>query len=166
MNEKVLGCLIRGLSRSRSLCSVGPESVRSKHISLLLHTHPNQAYPFSFTKVKESLLIKRPQVRILPSAPHTACALRAVGGFSFCLVLLGFFPLCGLCGMGRGVGWGFVICLYSLSRLVRPIITNRIKITTVLPLIFPDVLWFFRGSALSQIVSHRPEMLPISPQPK
>ena len=69
MNEKVLGCLSWGLSRSWSLCSVEPESVRSKHISLLLHAHPNQAYLFMLIKVKDSLRIKRPQVRILPSAP-------------------------------------------------------------------------------------------------
>ena len=41
--------------------------------------------------------------------------------------------------------------------VIRPIITNPITISSVRHLIFPDVLWFFRGSALSQIVSHRPE---------
>lgn len=93
MNKKVLGRLSRGLSRSRSPCSVSPESVRSKHISLPLHTHPNQAHPFSLIKIKESLRFKRPQVRNLPSAPQTARVLRAVGGFSFCPRMMAF-PLC------------------------------------------------------------------------
>ena len=51
----------------------------------------------------------------------------------------------------------FVICLWLLFQVIRPIITNPITITSVRYLVFPDVLWFFRGSALSQIVSHRPE---------
>ena len=49
------------------------------------------------------------------------------------------------------------MCLLLLFQVIRPIITNPITITSVRLLIFPDVLWFFRGSALSQIVSHRPE---------
>lgn len=110
MNEKVLGCLSWGLSRSWSLCSVEPESVRSKHISLLLHAHPNQAYLFMLIKVKDSLRIKRPQVRILPSAPQTAHVLRSVGGFSFCKVLFGKLPLRDLCQMGRGAG--VLLCIY------------------------------------------------------
>ena len=36
-------------------------------------------------------------------------------------------------------------------------ITNPITTTLVRPLIFPDAIWFFRGSSLSQIVSHRPK---------
>ena len=36
--------------------------------------------------------------------------LRAVGGFSFCLVLLENFPLRGLFQMGRGAG--FSVCVY------------------------------------------------------
>ena len=51
----------------------------------------------------------------------------------------------------------FIMCLLLLFQVIRPIITNPITITSVRHLIFPDVLWFFRGSALSQIVSHRPE---------
>ena len=45
------------------------EKLLSKHISFPLHAHPKQAYLFSFIKVKESLRIKRPQVRILLGAP-------------------------------------------------------------------------------------------------
>ena len=51
----------------------------------------------------------------------------------------------------------FVMCLLLLFQVIRPIITNPITITSVRHLIFPDVLWFFRDPALSQIVSHRPE---------
>ena len=51
----------------------------------------------------------------------------------------------------------FIMCLLLLFQVIRPIITHPITITSVRLLIFPDVLWFFRGSALSQIVSHRPE---------
>ena len=54
-------------------------------------------------------------------------------------------------------GGVFVMCLLLLFQVIRPIITNPITITSVRHLIFPDVLWFFRDSALSQIVSHRPE---------
>ena len=46
------------------------EKLLSKHISFPLHAHPKQAYLFSFIKVKESLRIKRPQVRILLGAPQ------------------------------------------------------------------------------------------------
>ena len=49
------------------------------------------------------------------------------------------------------------MCLSSLVQVVRPIITNSITITLVRHLILPDAIWFFRGSSLSQIVSHRPE---------
>ena len=48
------------------------------------------------------------------------------------------------------------MCLLLLQ-VIRPIITNSIVITLVQPLIFPDAICFFRGSSLSQIVSHRPE---------
>ena len=57
----------------------------------------------------------------------------------------------------RSRGGIFVMRLLLLFQVIRPIITNSITITSVRHLIFPDVLWFFRGSALSQIVSHRPE---------
>ena len=53
----------------------------SKHIPSPLHTHPIQAHPFLFIKVKESLRIKRPQVQILPSAPRTARVLSPLAGF-------------------------------------------------------------------------------------
>ena len=51
----------------------------------------------------------------------------------------------------------FDMRLLLLFQAIRPMITNPIIITSVRLLIFPDVLWFFRGSALSQIVSHPPK---------
>ena len=60
---------------------------------------------------------------------HKPPALRSVGGFSFCLVMLGNFPLRDLCGMGHGAG--FLLCFH---------------------------FFFFRSSGqFLQIVSHRPE---------
>ncbi|MGN0757897.1 MAG: hypothetical protein ACI4MU_01750 [Candidatus Ventricola sp.] len=41
-------------------------------------------------------------------APRTADELRAVGGFSFYLILLEKFPLRGLCGMDQGAGFCYM----------------------------------------------------------
>ena len=54
--------------------------------------------------------LKRSAIRILLGAPQTVDVLRAVGGFSLCLVLFEKLPLRGLCQMGRGAG--FLLCVY------------------------------------------------------
>ena len=76
--------------------------------------------------------------------------------FFFLLCIIGKFPASRPVWDGPRGGI-FVMCLLLLFQVIRPMITNPITITSVRHLIFPDVLWFFRGSAWSQIVSHRPE---------
>ena len=76
--------------------------------------------------------------------------------FFFLLDTVGFFPASRPVRDESRSGI-FVMCWLLLFQVIRPIITNLITITSVRHLIFPDAIWFFRGSALSQIVSHRPE---------
>ena len=76
--------------------------------------------------------------------------------FFFLPCIVGKFPALRPVPDGPRSG-SFVMCLSLLFLVIRPIITNPITATSVRPLIFPDVLWFFRGLAWSQIVSHRPE---------
>ena len=106
------------------ICQRQAEEAALQTPAFPLHTHPIQAHPFLFIKVKESLRIKRPQVRILLGAPQTVDVLRAVGGFSFVvskqffLILLDFLNLTSRSAPSCQEGAPRLFSLWSRSILV------------------------------------------------